>query len=180
MRLVSILPPFDRLLGVMVALVLLTGCAYDRAVNNLSPDEQNAFRAYRKVMKGLQARTYLFKPSAAERAAYLREIGVQQRFAALDPQDRESVLNGFIRKGMRADALRFLWGSPQYTSGSMGEWEYWVYRGQFSDLLDDGNQYRDGGSRVRVHLVDDQVEWWVQEEIESHDDPGDVEKRSAR
>lgn len=164
-----------RLLGVMVALTFLTGCAYDRAVNNLSPDEQQAFRAYRKVMYGSQARTYLSKPSAAERSAYLREIGVQQRFEALDAQDRESILNGYIRKGMSADALLFLWGSPQYTSGATGEWEYWVYRGYASDLFDHGNQYSDAGSQVRVYLVDGHVEWWTQEVPESHDDPGDLD-----
>jgi len=167
-----------RLLGVMLALILLTGCAYDRAVNNLTPEEQKAFRAYRKVMRGLQTRAYLSKPSEAERSAYLRDIGIQQRFEALDAQDRESVLNGFIRKGMSADALRFLWGTPEYTSGAPGEWEFWIYKGYASDLFEKGSQYSHASSQVRVFLVDNQVEWWTQELVDSHDDPGiDIQRR---
>ncbi len=80
-----------RIFGVIIALTLISGCAYQQAVNNLEPNEQNAFRAYRKVIKGSQARTYLSKPTVAERSAYLREIGIQQRFEALDPQDQESL-----------------------------------------------------------------------------------------
>ena len=162
-----------RLLGVMVALTLLTGCAYERAVNNLRPDERNAFQAYRKVMRGSQERAYLSKPDEAARSAYLREIGIQQRFEGLDAQDRESVLNGFIRQGMSVDALRFLWGEPEYTSGATGEWEYWIYRGFASDLFAHGNRYNEGSSRVRVFLVDNQVKWWTQEVPESDDDPGE-------
>jgi hypothetical protein len=162
-----------RLLGVTVALALLTGCAYERAVNNLSPEERNAFWAYRKVMRSLQEKTYLSKPDEAARSVYLRDIGVKQRFEALDAQDRESVLHGFIRQGMRAEALNFLWGEPEYTSGATGEWEYWLYRGYASDLFEHGNQYNEGSSRVRVFLVDNQVKWWTQEVPESEDDAGD-------
>ncbi len=165
-----------RLLGVMVAIAVLTGCAYDQAVNSLSPAEQNAFRAYRKVIPSSQARTYLSKPSAAERSAYLQEIGAQQRFEALDPLDRESVLNGYIRKGMSAEALRFLWGTPVDTEGTFGKEEYWVYRGQYNDLLDHGNQFIDA-TRVRVHLVDGRVKWWFQDEFDIHEDAGEPDIR---
>lgn len=161
-----------RVFGVMIAFAVLTGCAYDQAVNNLSPDEQNAFRAYRKVIKSSQARTYLAKPSATERSAYLREIGAQQRFDAPNPQDRESVLNGYIRKGMSAEALRFLWGSPIDTEGTFGKAEYWIYRGQYNDLLVRGNQFIDA-TRVRVLLVDGRVKWWFQDEFEIHEDAGE-------
>lgn len=165
-----------RLLGIMLALIMFTGCAYDRAVNNLTPEERNAFWAYRKVMRGLQTRTYLSKPTEAERVAYLRDIGIQQRFEALSAEDRESVLNGFIRRGMSADALRFLWGMPEYSSGAYssgapGEWEYWIYRGYAGDLFKEGSQYSDATSQVRVYLVDNQVEWWTQEMPDSHNEP---------
>lgn len=160
-----------RLLGIMLALIMFIGCAYDRAVNNLTPEERNAFWAYRKVMRGSQTRAYLFKPTEAERAAYLHDIGIQQRFNALDAEDRESVLNGFIRKGMSADALLFLWGMPEYSTGAPGEWEYWIYRGYASDLFKEGSQYSDATSQVRVYLVDNQVEWWTQEVPDSLNEP---------
>ena len=163
----------DRLVWVTVALALLTGCAYERAVNHLSPEERNAFWAYRKVMRSSQEKTYLSKPDEAARLAYLRDIGVKQRFEALDAQDREAVLHGFIRQGMRADALYFLWGEPEGTSGARGKWEYWLYRGFASDLFEHGNQSHSGSSQVRVFLVDNRLEWWTQELPEGDDDASD-------
>ncbi len=165
-----------RLLGLIMILTVASGCAYQQAVNNLESDEQNAFRAYRKVIKSSQARAYLSKPGPAERSAYLREIGAQQRFDALTEQDRESVLNGYIRKGMSAAALRFLWGPPLDIEGPSGQWEYWVYRGQYRDLLDRGNTYIDN-TRVRVHLVEGQVEWWFEDEFDVHEDAGDLDHK---
>ncbi len=170
---VSSRPRFYRLLGVMAVFAVLTGCAYHKAVKNLSPEEQNTFRTYRKVINRSQALTYLAKPNAAERQTYLREIGALQRFEALDSQDQESILNGYIRKGMSAEALNFLWGPPRYTSGNTGEWEYWVYNGQIDDLLAYGNRSSVAGTSVKVYLVDNQVEWWFEGVPESTDDPGD-------
>ena len=162
-----------RLLGIIVLLAFFTGCAYERAVNNLSPDERTAFQAYRKVMYNSQKRAYLGKASEGERSAYLRQIGVQQRFNALDAQDRESVLNGFIRTGMSAEALRFLWGMPEHAFGPEGKWEYWLYRGFAGDLFEKGNQPWEGSTQVRVFLVDDQVEWWSEEVPEGDHDQSD-------
>ncbi len=162
-----------HLLGVIMMFALLTGCAYHKAVKNLSPEEQNTFRAYRKVINGSQARTYLAKSSAVERQAYLREIGATKRFEALNPQDQEAVLNGYIRKGMSAEGLHFLWGYPRYTTGHTGTWERWVYNGQIDDLLASGNRISDAGTSVEVLLVDGQVEWWLEGVPESNDDPGD-------
>jgi hypothetical protein len=167
-----------RLLCVTAALALLTGCAYERAVNNLSPEERKAFWAYRKVMRSSQEKTYLSKPDEAARLAYLRDIDVTQRFEALDAQDREAVLHGFIRQGMRADALYFLWGEPEHTSGASGKWEYWLYRGYASDLFQHGNQYHEGNSQVRVFLVDNRVQWWTQELPEGDGDAGDSGMRN--
>src|SRR5690349_3288533 len=82
--------------------LLLAGCTYnyDAAVQQLSPAEQTEFAIYRQVMTGAQTRTYLAKASAAERTAYLSEIGLAQRFQRLDPQDREAVRSGAPRVGM--------------------------------------------------------------------------------
>jgi hypothetical protein len=160
----------------MVTLTLLTSCAYNKAFDNLPPEEQTAFRAYRKMMTSRQEHVYLSKPTPAERSAYLRDIGIQQRFDALDEPDRESIRNGFIRKGMSADALRFLWGEPEDIYGATGQWEYWLYRGFASDLFEAGNRSQEGSSQVRVYLVDSHVEWWTQEVPESTDDPGDIDR----
>src|SRR5437867_11962078 len=84
----------------MGSIITLSGCTY-AAMQKLSLDEQAEFHTYRKVMTTSQEHAYLAKATAAERTAYLREIGLEQRFQALDPLDREAVLRGVPRVGMR-------------------------------------------------------------------------------
>src|ERR687884_1238299 len=86
----------------MGTMLVLTGCTYEAAIQRLSPAEQSEFYTYRHVMTAAQTRAYLAKATAAERTAYLREIGLAQRFQALDPQDRETVLSGWPRPGVSA------------------------------------------------------------------------------
>jgi hypothetical protein len=94
------------------AMVVLAGCTYDAAIRQLSLAEQSEFYTYKQVMTTAQERTNLTKATAAERTAYLSEIGLAQRFQTLDPLDREAVQNGYPRVGMSAEALRFVWGDP--------------------------------------------------------------------
>jgi hypothetical protein len=145
------------LLGIIVA---LAGCTY-AAIQRLSPAEQAEFRIYRKVMTPAQVRAYLSQPTAAERTAYLEHIGLVQRFQALDPLDREAVLNGVPRVGMSTEALRFLWGDPYYTKGDPKRYAHWYYLGSSFSLADTGNQYANAGQRVDVYIVNDRVVWWV-------------------
>ena len=112
-------------------------------------------------MTASQERAYLSKASAAERTAYLRQIGLTQRFQALDPQDREAIRGGVPRVGMSAEALLFLWGSPYYTAGDARRYAHWYYLGSSFALATYGNQYHDSNNRVDVYLVDGRVVGWV-------------------
>jgi len=141
-------------------MVVLTGCTY-AAIQQLSLDERAEFQLYRKVMTGGQERTYLAQATAAERTAYLREIGLVQRFQGLDPLDREAVQKGFPRVGMSAEALLFLWGDPYYTAGDAQRSAHWFYLGSSFALAEYGNQYSNFGNRVDVYLVDGHVVGWV-------------------
>ena len=147
-------------IGILGVLVGLTSCTYETAIRRLSPAERAQVATYRKLMTSPQVRTYLRQATAAERTAYLAEIGLSQRFEALEALDREAVLNGWPRPGMRADALRFLWGEPYYTRGHTNHYEYWYYLGSSLGLADYGNNYRQFGTRVEVYLVDGRVVWW--------------------
>ena len=142
--------------------LLLTGCMYnyDAAVGRLSPAEQAEFSTYRQVMTSAQARTYLAKASAAERTAYLSEIGLAQRFQRLDPQDREAVQSGAPRVGMSADALRFVWGDPADTAGDARNYSRWHY---FGSSLGRSAHYHpwDSSNRVEVYLANNKVLGWV-------------------
>src|SRR2546427_8719673 len=112
-------PCWSRMGVVLGFIVMLTGCTSPTGGPPLSPAEQAEFAIYRKVMTPAQMRTYLAKATAAERTAYLQESGLAQRFHALEPPDREAVQYGFLRKGMSADALRFVWGEPATMQGDV-------------------------------------------------------------
>jgi outer membrane protein assembly factor BamE (lipoprotein component of BamABCDE complex) len=157
------LQPFLRLVVVVLmgSIMTLSGCTYG-AMQKLSLDEQAEFHTYRKVMTASQERAYLAKATAAERTAYLREIGLAQRFQGLDPLDRDAVQSGFPRVGMSAEALRFVWGDPHYTEGNARRSAHWYYLGSSLALGEYGNQYgKSGGSRVDVYLVSGKVMGWV-------------------
>src|SRR5215831_4511985 len=155
------LRPFVRWVVVLMGSIMtLSGCTY-AAIHNLSLDEQAEFYVYRKVMTPSQERAYLAKATAAERTAYLSEIGLAQRFQALDPSDRETVRGGIPRVGMSAEALLFLWGEPYYTSGDAHRYAHWYYLGSSLGLAGYGNQYYNYGNRVDVYLVAGQVTGWV-------------------
>jgi hypothetical protein len=142
-------------------IVVLTGCTYDAAVRQLPLAEQAEFHMYKKVLTVPQAHTYLAKASAAERQAYLRQIGLAQRFEALDPLDRDAVQSGFPRAGMSTEALRFVWGEPYYTEGDARRYAHWHYLGSSLALGSAGNQRSSFGNRVDVYLVAGKIVGWV-------------------
>ena len=146
---------------ILATLVVLSGCAYDTAVRQLSLAEQAEFHTYNKVMTAGQARAYLAKTSAVERTAYLRQIGLAQRFEGLDPLDRDAVQSGFPRVGMSAEALRFVWGEPYYTEGDARRYAHWHYLGSSLGLGASGNRYGNLSNRVDVYLVAGKVVGWV-------------------
>lgn len=167
---------FLYFLGLVGLLLASAGCSYQAALERLSPEERSEFWAYHQLMTAPQTRTYLAQETPAARAAYLQHIGLAQRFQSLEPQDRASILSGYIRKGMSAEALRFLWGEPYYTRGRTGYYEYWQYFGPISELAQRGNSYTQKGALVIVYLVDDKVDWWM-ERIPTDDSDADDRRR---
>ena len=138
-----------------------TGCTSDAALRRLSPPEQAEFFLYRNAMTGTQEHAYLAKATAAERTAYLAEIGLTQRFQALDALDQATIRSGWPRPGMSAAALVFVWGEPYATAGDARRSAHWYYLGSSMDLGARGNQYLKGGNRVDVYLVEGRVRGWV-------------------
>ncbi len=164
---------FWRWIGMLLGtMIVLTGCTYDTAMQRLSLAEQSEFHTYSKVMTPSQQRTYLAKATAAERTAYLSQIGLAQRFQALDPVDRDAVLGGLPRVGMSAEALRFVWGDPYYTAGDARNYAHWHYLGSSMALGSSGKRYPQGGNLWDVFIVAGGVAGWVDYAPESHDDGG--------
>jgi hypothetical protein len=154
--------PFVRWMGVLLGLmVVLAGCTYDAAIQRLSPAEQAEFALYRPVLTAGQVRTYVAQPTAAARTAYLQELGLVQRFQALDSLDQEAIRSGTPRVGMSADALRFLWGEPYTTAGDARRYAHWYYLGSSLNRSPAGYHPWDVGQRVDVYLVAGKVVGWV-------------------
>ena len=154
--------PLVRWTGVLLgSMAVLAGCTYDAAIQRLSPAEQAEFALYRHVMTAGHVHTYVAQPTAAARTAYLQELGLVQRFQALDPLDREAIRSGALRVGMSADALRFLWGEPYATAGDARRYAHWHYLGSSFNRSPSGSHPWDFGNRVDVYLVAGKVEGWV-------------------
>lgn len=149
-----------RWMSLLWLLIACTGCTY-KAIQALSPDERSEFQIYRKVMSAAQERGYLAQATAAQRTAYLVNLGLVQRFQALDPLDRDAVLGGIPRPGMSAEALLFLWGEPYATAGDAARYAHWFYLGASIALAEYGNQYSQSNNRVDVYLVEGKVVGWV-------------------
>src|SRR5881275_1190277 len=145
----------------LVAVVGLTACTYDAAVRQLSPAEQTEFALYHHRLTGAQARTYLAQASAAERTAYLRQLGLVQRFEALDPLDQQAVRSGWPRVGMSADALLFVWGEPYDMDGDARRSAHWHYLGSSFGRGNSHSPVGGFGNRVDVYLMDGKVMGWV-------------------
>ncbi|MBM3224428.1 MAG: hypothetical protein FJZ47_11585 [Candidatus Tectomicrobia bacterium] len=150
-----------RLWSVVGLTLLLAGCVTEAMITQMSLAEQSEFYTYRKVMTFAQERAYLAKGSAAARTGYLSEIGLAQRFQAFEAEDREAILGGWPRPGMRADALRFVWGEPYYTDGDARRSAHWHYLGSSFARGNTGNSLSNSNNRVDVYLVDDRVVGWV-------------------
>src|SRR5262245_34554050 len=153
---------FVRRIGVLLSLVVvLAGCADDAAIQRLSLAEQAEFGLYRHLMTTSQVHTYVAQPTATARTAYLQQLGLVQRFQALDPLDQEAIRSGLPRVGMSADALLFLWGEPYYTAGDARRYAHWYYLGSSVIRSSSGYHPWDFNNRVDVYLVGDKVVGWV-------------------
>ena len=162
------------------AAVLISSCVNPAYEQRLEASEKSMYPIHRQAMTWGQIRTYLAKATADERAAYLDQIGITQRFQALSPEDRQAVLARHPREGMSADAMRFLWGEPNDTRGSQKHYAYWYYWGSTLSLTERGNDSSYQGTLVEVYLVDNRVVWW-QERVpsgieEGQDDKGDTRR----
>jgi hypothetical protein len=155
------LPPLLRLIWLLGAIIVLASCTYEAQVRRLAPAEQAEFRAYRKIMTASQAGTYLAKATAAERTAYMHELGLAQRFQTLATQDREAVLAGYPIKGMSTEAMRFLWGEPYAQRGRTNYYEHWYYLGSSIALATSGNQHYNFGNWVDAYFEAGRLVWWV-------------------
>lgn len=142
-----------------LTLVVITGCLSPYAGVHLSEVEKGQYRAYTHLMTNRQLRTYLKLPTAPERAAYARQVGAAQKLEALPKAERTAVLNGQPFKGMSAEALRMLWGAPDWEQGPK-QYEQWFYYGDYFSLAKPGSYFSPRDTIMEVALREGKVKWW--------------------
>ena len=152
-----------------LSLLLLAGCTPLPGYTQLAAAEQGLYRVYSRVMTPGQRRAYLAWPTAAERAAYARQVGAAQRFEALSAADRATVLGGYPVVGMSRQALLLLWGEPHSRQGPE-QYERWYYYGDEFSLAEPGYHARLQASLMEVALEAGTVVWWAQRVPRPHTD----------
>jgi hypothetical protein len=73
-------------------MVVLAGCTHDAAIQRAFLAEQAEFALYHHVSDRQATSTRTWRsPPPSQRMAYLQELGLVQRFQALDPLDQEAI-----------------------------------------------------------------------------------------
>lgn len=116
----------------LLLLAMLTGCGYKQNVKNLTDSEFDHYYALRVFMEEDQIKTYLKKETLEERNAYLKEIGLWDRFYQYSERDRQAIVRGDVAIGWTQDKVLMSWGDPyefRKLPGRKAERsELWVYR----------------------------------------------------
>lgn len=106
-----------RTLNVLLVTALLgtatlaTGC-WEKRVKHLSAVEFDHYYALRPFMNEGQKKTYLKLKTEEERNAYLKELGLWDRFYKYDPDVRDQIVAGDVQVGWTKDMVLMAWGAP--------------------------------------------------------------------
>jgi hypothetical protein len=92
----------------LASIALLTAGKFEK----LEPVEQDQFRALQVFMDKDEVKAFYKKKTPEERNAYLKELGLWDRFYKYDEAERQAMLNGDVRIGYDRDQLYMAWGAP--------------------------------------------------------------------
>lgn len=124
-------------------LLALTLIACGPKTKNLSDTEFEHYYTLRVFMEEDQIDHYLKLETEDERNAYLKELGLWDRFYGYSERMREEIVRGDVAVGWSQDMLMMSWGHPfqiRKLAGRKAERsEQWVYRFEVGE---------DGSTRV--------------------------------
>lgn len=116
----------------LLLVALLAGCGYKGKVKNLSDNEFDHYYALRVYMDEAQTKTYLKKKTEDERNAYLRELGLWDRFYQNNEKMRALIVQGDVAVGWTKDQVLMSWGHPfefrKLPGRNAERSELWVFR----------------------------------------------------
>ena len=153
---------------VFFGLFSIIGCGYERLQKRLDSQEFSHYYALRVYMPEESRKTYLKMKTREERDAYLKEIGLWDRFYKYEQEERDEIIAGDVKVGWSRDKLEMAWGAPYDRQKAVGRKatrsEKFIYRfeqqpeGQV--LLWESNsktQYKAVRLFVREVIIDDNV-----------------------
>ena len=118
--------------SVLFSWLNMTGCGYERFQKRLTSQEFDHWYALRVYMTEEQRKTYLKYKTSDERDAYLKQLGLWDRFYKYEADQRESIVSGDVKIGWTKDMLEMSWGAPYDRKKAIGRnavrSEIFVYR----------------------------------------------------
>jgi len=80
--------------------------------DKLDPGEQKHFRALQVFMDKKEEKAFFKLKERSERDAYLKELGLWERYYTYPEAQREQVIAGEVQLGFTRDQLYMAWGAP--------------------------------------------------------------------
>jgi hypothetical protein len=96
----------------LLLVVALSACGWQRRVKLLDDQEFDHYYALRVWMDDAQRKAYLKRETREERDAYLKELGLWDRFYKYEPHVRTLIVQGEVKVGWTKDMLYMAWGEP--------------------------------------------------------------------
>lgn len=124
-------------------------------VKHLGDDEFEHYYALRAYMTEEQKKTFLKMKTQEERDAFLKQLGLWERFYQYDEAEREEIVSGKVGQGWTKDKLEMAWGVPFDKRKLAGRQavrsELWVYR--FEQQKDGSILVWEPGSKTQYKAV---------------------------
>ena len=161
------------MMNALMLSLLLAACG--PATKRLSSQEFDHYYALRVYMDADQKKAYLKMKTEEERNAYLKELGLWDRFYQYSEAEREQILSGRVEEGWSREWLYMAWGAPYDRSRVVGRnaqrSERLVYRFEQQEdgtvlVWEPGSKTAYKATRlfIREVMVDDDVVTEIKEE----------------
>lgn len=101
-----------RIVTLLTAALLVPAVAFGGKFEKLEPEEQQHFRALEVFMDKDDVKAFFKLKERSERDAYLKELGLWDRFYAYPAEERAMIVASDVRLGFTRDQLYMAWAAP--------------------------------------------------------------------
>jgi hypothetical protein len=143
------------LFAVLMLTTTLSACGWKHRVKDMSNEEYGRYTSLKVYMTEEQEKACLKKKTEEERSAYLKELGLWDRFYKYDEAQRKQIVDGKVEVGWTSDMVLMSWGLPydkRMLPGRKAERSWmWVYR--FEQQPDGSVMVWEKGSKTAYSAV---------------------------